>query len=214
MPNRATRRAWPKRRQWLDRLAGEHRLTSGAKSFLLLLARRSDDAGKPVWGNQMKMAAELLCSDRSVRRYLVEAVDLGYVVCYRTTPEQGTDGRWFRRRSNSYYFLLPGRETASRPAPRRRQRAGYCVLVDPFERKPTIGAVRARKSWSGLADSDGRSPPFGGRKPAPSPQDVLHQTDEAQQTTPPVPEPEPSAADRRSWFAAEISRLNAIDPNH
>ncbi|MDQ2729414.1 MAG: hypothetical protein M3Y91_16480 [Actinomycetota bacterium] len=41
-PNRAARRAaWPKRRQWLDRIGGENRLTTGAKAWLMLLAKRS-----------------------------------------------------------------------------------------------------------------------------------------------------------------------------
>jgi hypothetical protein len=44
--SRAERRAsWPKRRQWLDRIAGENRLTNGAKVWLLLLAKRSDVKG-------------------------------------------------------------------------------------------------------------------------------------------------------------------------
>ena len=49
--SRRTRRpglTWPKRRQWLDRIACDTRLTAGAKSWLMLLAQRSDDAGKPV----------------------------------------------------------------------------------------------------------------------------------------------------------------------
>lgn len=77
-PNRAQRRsAWPKRRQWLERIAKDRRLTSGAKAWLLLLASRSDDEGKPVWGGQEKTADQLGRCSRSVRRYLVEAVKLG-----------------------------------------------------------------------------------------------------------------------------------------
>ncbi len=62
------RAAWPKRRQWLDRIAGENRLTTGAKAWLMLLTKRSGDIGKPVWGNQVKMATESERCDRSVRR--------------------------------------------------------------------------------------------------------------------------------------------------
>lgn len=127
-PNRADRRrAWPKRRAWLDRIGAETRLTSGCKSWLLLLARRSDDAGKPVWGRQTKMAAELGRSDRSVRAYSVEAEQLGYLTVYRSRPVRGPHGRWGRRKTNRYYLTLPARETA-KPAPRRRQRAGYCAV--------------------------------------------------------------------------------------
>jgi hypothetical protein len=128
-PNRADRRrAWPKRRAWLDRIGTDIRLTSGCKAWLLLLARRSDDAGKPVWGRQMRMAAELGRSDRSVRYYSVEAEQLGYLTVYRSRPQRGPGGRWGRRKTNRYYLTLPTRETAASPAPRRRQRAAYCAV--------------------------------------------------------------------------------------
>lgn len=127
--SRRTRRqgpTWPKRRQWLDRIACDTRLTAGAKSWLMLLAQRSDDAGKPVWGNQARMAGQLGRCERSVRRYLVEAAALGYLQVFRSKPLRGPDGRWCRRKANAYYLCLPRRETEGLPAPRRRQRAPYC----------------------------------------------------------------------------------------
>jgi hypothetical protein len=157
-PNRAGRRNWPKRRQWLDRIAGDHRLTSGAKVWLMLLGRRSDDAGKPVWGNQEKMGAQLGRCSRSVRRYLVEAEELGYVKCFRSTPERdpGT-GRWYRRKSNAYYLAIPAKDTAAVGAPRRRQRAGYCV-IRPGRHHPPV-----------LPDSHGPSSPLPGEQTAAQP---------------------------------------------
>jgi hypothetical protein len=116
-PNRADRRrAWPKRRVWLDRIAAETRLTAGAKTWLLLLARRSDDNGKPVWGNQVRMAEQIGRCDRSVRRYRAEAEQLGYVDCYRSKPLRDPHtGRWGRVRSNAYYLDSPaGRRPQSR----------------------------------------------------------------------------------------------------
>jgi hypothetical protein len=117
---------WPKRRQWLDRIACDTRLTAGAKSWLMLLAQRSDDTGKPVWGNQARMAGQLGRCERSVRRYLVEAATLGYLQVFRSKPLRGPDGRWCRRKANAYYLCLPRRATDALPAPRRRQRAPYC----------------------------------------------------------------------------------------
>jgi hypothetical protein len=161
-PNRAQRRAArPKRRQWLDRVAEDSRLTAGSKTWLLLLARRSDDAGKPVWGRQTRQAEDLGRGERSVRRYRAEAEELGYVKCYRAKPERDAHGRWCRRRTNTYYLCLPGRETAAQDAPRRRQRAGYCVLKD--NQRPSSGRHAV------LPDSHGRSTPFGVRKPPPPP---------------------------------------------
>ncbi len=154
-PNRAERRAWPKRRHWLDRVASDSRLTAGAKSWLLLLARRSDDQGKPVWGNQERMAEQLGRCRSSIIRYCAEAEALGYLRVFRSTPERDrATGRWHRRKANSYYFCVPARDTSGRPAPRRRQRAPYCVVSprrqrsadlrrDPATSSPDWGAQTA-----------------------------------------------------------------------
>ena len=180
-------KVWPKRRQWLDRIAGEVRLTHGCKAWLLQLARRSDDGGKPVWGNQAKMAAELGRCDRSVRRYRAEAEQLGYLLVFRSKPQRGPDGRWSRRKANSYYLCLPAKATASQSAPRRRQRAPYCVLrkhTALTAPRPAHGdaaaALLAEAASSAdqapvglvahLADSDDRSTPLKGvRQPSPHP---------------------------------------------
>jgi hypothetical protein len=158
-PNRAARRlAWPKRRQWRDRIDREARLTDGAKAWLGLLASRSDDAGKPVWGGQRRMGDQLGRCDRSVRRYRAEAEALGYVGCYRSKPVQDRHtGRWGRCRSNAYYLRLPPRLTASLPAPRRRSRA---PVGDPPD---------GHKSRSHRADSDVRSTPYRGASTAHTP---------------------------------------------
>ena len=179
-------KAWPKRRQWLDRVAVDTRLTHGCKAWLLQLAKRSDDLGKPVWGNQVKMAAELGRCDRSVRRYRAEAEQLGYVLVFRSKPQRGTDGRYCRRKSNNYYLCLPAKAKAAEPAPRRRQRAPYCVVRRHRDALPGLvpaGALAARAAQDlaplvegaegvqlDLADSDDRSTPLKGvRQPSPHP---------------------------------------------
>ena len=179
-------KAWPKRRQWLDRIGGETRLTDGCKAWLLQLANRSDDLGKPVWGNQVKMAAELGRCDRSVRRYRAEAETLGYVLVFRAKPQRGADGRFCRRKSNSYYLCLPAKAKATEPAPRRRQRAPYCVVRRHRDAPPApvlAGALAHRAAQDlapvvegaedgrlDLTDSDDRStPPKGVRQPSPHP---------------------------------------------
>lgn len=184
---------WPKRRQWTDRIACDQRLTPGAKSWLLLVASRSDDAAKPVWGNQVRMAEQLGRCDRSVRRYLKEAEALGYVLVFRSKPERGTDGRFCRRKSNSYYLCVPSKKSDKQAAPRRRQRASYCTIASskaararrqafrPADQAPEpvkkglalVGAQLMDEPSSvsaDLADSDGRSTPLKGvRQPAPPP---------------------------------------------
>jgi len=192
-PNRAQRRsAWPKRRQWLDRVAKDSRLTSGAKAWLMLLASRSDDQGKPVWGNQEKMADQLGRSARSVRRYLVEAVKLGYLKVFHSKPERNrSTGRFGRRKTNSHYFCLPARETAGQPAPRRRQRAPYCV-VRPQAHRP-----------SHLPDSDGRSSPSGVRQHGAAPP-TNHFRDAA---SPETPQPIASQDVAEFYLAAARAKL-------
>jgi hypothetical protein len=185
--------SWPKRRQWTDRIACDQRLTPGAKSWLLLVASRSDDAGKPVWGNQVRMAEQLGRCDRSVRRYLKEAQALGYVLVFRSKPERGTDGRFCRRKSNSYYLCVPSKNSDKQAAPRRRQRASYCTIssskaararrqalrpadqaLEPVKtRLALVGAQLMNEPNSrsaDLADSDGLSTPLKGvRQPAAPP---------------------------------------------
>ena len=180
-------RAWPKRRQWLDRISTDTRLTHGCKAWLLQLAKRSDDLGKPVWGSQVKMAAELGRCDRSVRRYRFEAEQLGYVLVFRSKPQRGADGRFCRRKANSYYLCLPGKAKAAQTAPRRRQRAPYCVVrrhreavsaeplrVDDLATQATQDLVPVTAATTGdpldLADTDDRSTPLTGvRQPSPHP---------------------------------------------
>lgn len=147
-------RPWPKRRAWLNRIATDPNLTRGAKALLLLLASRSDDTGKPVWGCQAKLSAQADVSVRSVGRYVAEAEQLGYVAVYRARPQRGPDGRWCRRRSNSYYLRLPPLSTPLE-APRRVKPAGRCVVAS-HKRRPH------------LPDTGGASSPYGESQPASS----------------------------------------------
>ena len=105
-----TYRANPaRRRQWLHRLALDKRISAGARSWALLIAVRSDDAGKPTWGRQTRQADDLGRSDRSVRRYRAELEDLGYVITDRARPQRAPDGTYCRRHTNRYRMTFPGR---------------------------------------------------------------------------------------------------------
>jgi hypothetical protein len=186
---------WKKRRAVLDAIHRDHRLTTGARAFLGLLLDRSDDAGKPVWGNQEKMAVRFGRSDRTLRRYRDELERLGYLKVYRSKPERGSDGRWCRRRSNSYYFCLPARSQASEPAPRHRQKAGYCVLGGPHHSRT------ARTGSSHLADIHGRSTPQEGAPTSAAP---------AQRNIQPLPTPEhPTERARPEFVAAALAEARA-----
>jgi hypothetical protein len=137
---------------WQDRVARDKRFTHGAKGFLGLIASRSDDTGKPVWGAQVRIGTDLGRSERSVRRYVSEAEQLGYLKVYRAKPERGPQGRWHRKKTNVYYLCLP-KAGDDRPAPRRRQRAAYCVVSSHSEARREQALLQARKAeWRGPDD--------------------------------------------------------------
>lgn len=180
---------WPKRRQWLDRIAVDPRLTRGAKALLLLLGSRSDDTAKPVWGCQAKLGAQADVSVRSVGRYVAEAEALGYVQVFRSRPLRGPDGRWCRRKSNSYYLCLPPLSSPLE-APRRVKPAGRCNV-----------AAHNRRSY--LPDSRGRSSPYGERQPACStPEEAIPDV-----VTWPEADPRLSAGDKVAIFGALRAQL-------
>jgi hypothetical protein len=139
---------------WQDRVSRDKRFTHGAKGFLGLIASRSDDTGKPVWGAQVRIGTDLGRSERSVRRYVSEAEQLGYLKVYRAKPERGPQGRWHRKKTNVYYLCLP-KASDERPAPRRRQRTSYCVISSHSEARREQALLRARKAeWRGPDDED------------------------------------------------------------
>jgi hypothetical protein len=143
-------KGWPRRRQWMDAVARETRLTYGAHAWLLVLAVRSDESGKPVWGSQERMAKELGGSTRSVRRYLVEAEALGYVQVFRSKSVRGPHGRFSGRRTNRYYFTLPKGDQKTMEAPRRKRRSGYCVLKNRISHLADSNAARTTPSGLSL----------------------------------------------------------------
>ena len=102
------------RRQWLAYVATCPVLHRQTRAWLMLLARRSDDYGKPVWGHQHRQAVELGCSERMVRHYRAEAEAAGVISTDRADPERDDSGIWFRRRTNVYALTFP--TTARRAA--------------------------------------------------------------------------------------------------
>ena len=119
-----------------------------AKSFLGLVASRSDDAGKPAWGAQARIGVALGRSERSVRRYVAEAEELGYLKVYRAKPERGPQGRWHRKKTNVYYLCLP-KAGDDRPAPRRRQPRLVLRGQQPQRGPPGAGPPAGQAEWRG-----------------------------------------------------------------
>jgi hypothetical protein len=92
-----------------------------------LLARRSDDDAKPVWGTQVHMGEALGLSERTVRRCLGELEALGFIRVERRPAWCGPGGRFIHRPCNTYILTVPSRGAlAAAEPPRRIVRHGYC----------------------------------------------------------------------------------------
>jgi hypothetical protein len=106
----------------------------------------------------------------------------GAVLCVpfgdRSKPERGPSGRWCRRKANAYYLRLPTKSSSQLSGPRRRQRAGYCVVPS---RRPAPTSASAPV----LPDSDGRSSPLRGA-PTDAAPPLRHFSPAPQPATPPT----------------------------
>jgi hypothetical protein len=107
-----------RRRLWSYLVATDHRLSRGCRAFLLLIANRSSDDGKVVYGRQTNQARDLACCDRTIRRYRAEGERAGYLHTVRWRPERGRDGHWTRQQTNRYYMATPAQASPDdAPAP-------------------------------------------------------------------------------------------------
>ena len=132
---------WPTlRRDWVDALACDDRLTAGSRALGMLLATRSNDRGKLVFGSQVRLAEVLKVSVRSIVRYVRELELLGYVRVFRSKPQRDADGKWWRRLTNRYRLVVPKRATrSSLEAPRRRLKAAYAVVSSHVHLRDSSG---------------------------------------------------------------------------
>lgn len=148
---RRDRARWrTKRRGWLDLVRSAHQLTSGAVRVALLLAGRSDDTAKPVWGTQVNMGTELALSERTVRRCLGELEALGLIRVDRHPAWRDTSGLFWHRPCNTYHLTMPARAAlrAAEP-PRRVPKLGYC----PVKPQPSpTGQQRPLIPLAGMGD--------------------------------------------------------------
>lgn len=148
---------WNRRRAWLDLVKSTVLLTSSAVRVALLLASRSDDDGKPVWGTQVHMGEALGLSERTVRRCLVELETLGLVRVERRPAWIGRNGCFVHRPCNTYVLTVPSHAALmAAEAPRRVRKAGYCRLVPQV---PPTG-----QQWP-------HNPPYGVEEPHATPVD-------------------------------------------
>jgi hypothetical protein len=164
---RSRRGHWNRRRAWLDKVLRCALLTANAVRVATLLASRSDDDAKAVWGTQVHMAEELGLSERTIRRCLLELEQLALIRVERRPAWCGPGGRFVYRPCNTYVLTVPtGASLAAAEAPRRVPKAGYCRL------RPSTH----------LPDSNGRTTPLTGCVEPPALSGVDSSTGEIGQT--------------------------------
>jgi hypothetical protein len=164
---RSRRGKWNRRRTWLDTVLRCALLTANAVRVATLLASRSDDDAKAVWGTQVHMGEELGLSERTIRRCLLELEQLALIRVERRPAWCGPGGRFVHRPCNTYVLTVPtGASLAAAEAPRRVVKAGYCRV------KPSTL----------LPDSNDRSTPLAGCVEPPALREAESSTPEIGQT--------------------------------
>lgn len=105
------------RARWLD-CVHKSGVSRGAVAWAVALAQRSDALAKPVWGYQTGQAAEIHCTDRTVRRYRSELESAGLIETVRGKVERRPDGTIARTMTNLYRFVVA-------PLVRRRKASSH-----------------------------------------------------------------------------------------
>jgi hypothetical protein len=91
---------------------GDRRQWRGAVAlFTLMVNRWSDDDAKAVFPSQVRMAAEMGCCDRQIRRYLDLLIGAGFLTVLAGKRHSQPDGTWYRS-NNLYLFGFPKKRPA------------------------------------------------------------------------------------------------------
>ncbi len=107
------RKAPHQRRRYLSHVRRDPSIVRAALATLEALLEHSNDAADPVFPGQRRLAKLAHVSVRTVQRHLRELHKAGYlkVYCYPARRDPAT-GRYYRRKTNRYYFTFcstPGR---------------------------------------------------------------------------------------------------------
>lgn len=149
----------------LARHTADQRQWRGAMALYgLMLNRWSDDDAKGVFPSQLRMADELGCCDRQIRRYLVLLVAAGFLTVLPGKRHPHPDGTWHRS-NNLYLFRLPGKRKPVGPADRTPT-----SIHPPSERKNRPAHAPAAVLTPDLLPSDHHkmAPPPAALPPEPS----------------------------------------------
>jgi DNA-binding transcriptional ArsR family regulator len=101
------------RRKYLSHVRGDGSIIRAALATLEALLQHSNDLADPVWPGQERLAQLAHVSVRTVQRHLRELHEAGYLKVYCSPAKRDrVTGRYYRRKTNRYYFTFcsaPGR---------------------------------------------------------------------------------------------------------
>ncbi len=101
------------RRKYLSHVRSDGSIIRGALATLEALLEHSNDLADPVWPGQERLAKLAHVSKRTVQRHLRELHEAGYLKVYCAPAQRDrVTGRYYRRKTNRYYFRFcatPGR---------------------------------------------------------------------------------------------------------
>lgn len=115
-PSRDVRRDRNRRRRWhslvdnlrIKQLCKGHGVTQASvKEVAHGLSDYSDDSAESVYGHQRTYAMKLDCSVKHLQRCIRILEVVGAIKVTRFQPERMSDGKWARRSTNRYHFLVP-----------------------------------------------------------------------------------------------------------
>lgn len=159
MANTKTRRRYvgdrTRRGRWLD-CVQKSGVSRGAVAWAVTLSQRSNAQAKPVWGYQTGQAAEIRCTDRTVRRYRVELEQAGLIETVRGKVERRPDGTFARTMTNLYKFIVE-------PLVRRKKSSSYRPDTDdrtnPFLTEHIQTLPERRQFKTTTTDDQSAAPP-------------------------------------------------------
>jgi DNA-binding MarR family transcriptional regulator len=101
------RKAPHQRRKYLSHVRRDPSIVRAALATLEALLEHSNDAADPVFPGQRRLAKLAHVSVRTVQRHLRELHEAGYLKVYCSPARRDpVTGRYYRRKTNRYYFTF------------------------------------------------------------------------------------------------------------
>jgi DNA-binding MarR family transcriptional regulator len=140
------------RRKYLSHVRRDPSIVRAALATLEALLEHSNDAADPVFPGQRRLAKLAHVSVRTVQRHLRELHEAGYLKVYCSPAQRDpATGRYYRRKTNRYYFTFCSSPGQGRRV--RRNRRSHLDDTDDVTNPLGLSNHRPDGSGGGTADS-------------------------------------------------------------